>query len=242
MRLSFCILFIFLFTISKAVEPADSTKQKLQAGAFVSFNSNGIASIPAFSLDKPAVMASISLVKNRFSYTPTLAYGLDLRPWFIDNWLNYKFISRPAFDLTAGFNISTFGSKYTLPDGSVWEAQRYFALALTGVYRLSPKNSLTLAYWRDMGQEKGTIKGHFFNSVFERNNMNIGKSLLFSAAVQLFYIDYTGLNDGLFLSPKASASINNLPFSIFFQATQALSSNISPWPGFRWNVGFGYTL
>lgn len=242
MRIPFLLLFVFIFSVAWSGEPSDSTKRKLEAGATVSLNSNGIASIPAFSLDKPALIAAISLVKNRFSYTPTLAYGLDLRPWFIDNWLNYKFIRRSAFDLTAGFNISTFGSKYTLPDGSVWEAQRYFALALTGVYRLSPKNTLTLAYWRDMGQEKGTLKGHFFNSVFERNNMTVGKSLLFSAAIQLFYIDYTYKNDGLFISPKASVSVRDLPFSVFFQATQALNSNITPWPGFRWNVGFGYTL
>jgi len=242
MRIPFLLVFISIFSVSLADEPADSINKKLTASATVSLNSNGIASIPAFSLDKPAVMASISLVKNRFSYTPTLAYGLDLRPWFIDNWLNYKFIRRSAFDLTAGFNISTFGSKYAVADGSVWEAQRYFAVALTGVYRLSPKNTLTFAYWRDMGQEKGTLKGHFFNSVFERNNMSVGKSLLFSAAIQIFYINYTGENDGLFVSPKASVSVRNLPFSLFFQATQALNSNIRPWPGFRWNVGFGYTL
>jgi hypothetical protein len=242
MRITFTLLFIFIFSVSWSMEPADSISKKLEASATFSLNSNGIASIPAFSLDKPAVMASVSLVKNRFSYTPTLAYGLDLRPWFIDNWLNYKIIRRPKFDLTAGFNISTFGSKYTLSDGFIWEAQRYFALALTGVYRLSPKNTLTLAYWRDMGQEKGTLKGHFFNSVIERNDMHIGKSLLFSAAIQTFYINYTGKNDGLFISPKASVSVINLPFSIFLQATQALNSNISPWPGFKWNVGIGYSL
>jgi hypothetical protein len=242
MRTCLFILFMFSFTIGYSNMPADSTKTKLKVTANASINSNGIASIPAFSLGKPALIASMSLVKNRFSYDPTLAYGLDLRPWFIDNWLHYKIVARPAFDLTAGFNISTFGTKYALPEGSVWEAQRYFALAMTGVYRLSSKNTLTVAYWRDMGQEKGTIKGHFFNLVGERSDMNIGKNVLLYAGLQVFYINYDGNNDGLFASPKLSASIRNKPFSLFFQGTQALSSNISPWPGFRWNIGFGYTL
>lgn len=242
MRISFCLVFIFVFTISFSDEPADSSKKKLKAYATVSLNSNGIASIPAFSLGKPAIIASISLGKNRFSYNPTLAYGLDLRPWFIDNWLNYKIIAKPAFELTAGFNISTFGNKYNLPEGSIWEAQRYFAYALTGVCKTSPNSSLTFAYWNDNGQEKGTIKGHFFNFIGEKSDINIGKSVLLSAAVQLFYINYDGSNDGLFVSPRISSSLRNVPFSIFFQATQALSSNISPFPGFKWNIGLAYTL
>jgi hypothetical protein len=242
MRVLFCLLFIFAFSILWSKENADSTKTKLKAGANVSLNSNGMASIPAFSLGKPAIIAAISLAKNRFSYTPTLAYGFDLRPWFIDNWLNYKIIRKPVFELTAGFNISTFGSQYNLPDGSILEAQRYFAYAMTGVYKFSEKNSLTIAYWNDNGQEKGTLSGHFINLIAERNEMNIGNNVLFSAALQIFYINYNGNNDGLFVAPKISTSVKNIPFSIFLQATQAINSNISPFPGFRWNIGISYTL
>lgn len=242
MKITFCLLLFFIFKISLPNEKPDSTKTKLKANASFSLNSNGIASIPAFSLGKPAIIASASLVKNRFSYDPTLAYGLDLKPWFIDNWLHYKIIEKPLFELTAGFNLSTFGTKYNLPEGSIWEAQRYFAYSLTVVYKFSSKNSLTIAYWNDRGQEKGTIKGHFLNLVAERTDMNIGKEILFSAAFQTFYINYDGNNDGLFISPKLSATVRDVPFSIFFQAIQALSSNISPFPGFRWNLGLSYSL
>ena len=242
MRFFLCLVFVSISMVAFTQEETSAPKNKLIAGAIVSLNSNGIATIPAFSLGKPAIIASISLAKNRFSYTPTLAYSLDLRPWFIDNWLNYKIIRRPVFELTAGFNLSTFGSKYNLPDGSIWEAQRYFAYAMTGVIKLSEKNSLTIAYWNDNGQEKGTLRGHFFNLVGERTDMNIGKSVLLSAAVQVFYINYDGNNDGFFVSPKITSSVRDIPFSLFFQATQAISSNISPFPGFRWNIGVSYTL
>jgi hypothetical protein len=242
MRIPFCILFIFIFIITWSKEPDDSTKTKLKAGAVVSINSNGMASIPAFSLGKPAIIAAISLAKNRFSYTPTLAYGFDLRPWFIDNWLNYKIIRKPVFELTAGINISTFGSKYNLPDGSILEAQRYVAFAMTGVYKFSGKNSLTIAYWNDNGLEKGTLSGHFINLLAERNEMKIGNNILFSAALQIFYINYNGNNDGLFAAPRVSTSFRDIPFSVFLQATQAINSNISPFPGFRWNIGISYVL
>ena len=242
MKTAIYIVFLSIFTWSYSNEKADSSKTKLKAGGTVSLNSNGIASIPAFSLDKPAILASLTLTKNRFSYEPLLAYGLDLKPWFIDNWLHYKLIVKPAFELRTGFNISTFFSEYKLPDEVILQGQRYFAFELTAVYKLSPKNSLLLAYWNDRGQEKGTIKGHFLNLVAESSEINIGKNIILSAALQLFYINYDGNNDGLFISPKISSSVRSVPFSIFFQAIQTLESNISPFPGFRWNLGISYTL
>jgi hypothetical protein len=242
MRLSFSIILCFIFSVAYSLEKPDSLKTKLSTSASVSINSNGIASIPAFSLDKPAIIASLSLAKNRFSYDPTLAYGLDLRPWFIDNWLHYKIVRRPLFELTAGFNISTFGSRYQLDEEDpVWMTQRYFALSMTGVYKLTEKSTLTLAYWSDNGQDKG-ISGHFFNFVAQRSEISVGKKVLLTTALQVFYINYEGKNDGLFVTPTISSTLRDCPFSLFIMATQAINSNISPFPGFRWNVGLSYNL
>ncbi len=242
MRLLFSFLFISISAISYSVNLPDSSKTKLDAGATISINSNGIASIPAFSLDKPAIMAGITLQKGRFSYDPLLAYGTNLKPWFIDNWLHYILIKKPSFELTTGFNISCFFSDIELSDDIILKGERYYALALTGKYKISAKNSLTFSYWNDRGQEKGTIKGHFLSLTGERSEISIGETLSLSAAVQLFYINYEGNNDGLFVSPFVSSSLRNLPFSLFFQATQVIDSNISPSPGFRWNIGLSYTL
>jgi hypothetical protein len=242
MKLLISLLLIPFSIIASANEIADSVNKKLETSASVSINSNGIASIPAFSLDKPAVIASISLTKNRFSYDPTLAYGLDFRPWYIDNWLHYKIVRRPVFELTAGFNISTFGSRYNFTDEEhVWSTQRYFALSMTGVYKIAPNSTLTLAYWSDNGQDGG-IKGHFINLVGQKSEINLGKKVLLSASLQVFYINYEGNNDGLFVTPSVSTTLRDCPFSLFLMATQAINSNISPFPGFRWNIGLSYTL
>jgi hypothetical protein len=233
----------FIFTLSFSQEKAENSKTKLKASATVSLNSNGIASIPAFSLDKPAIIASVTLAKNRFSYDPNLAYGLNLKPWCIDNWLHYKIIVRPSFELRAGFNISSFFSEYKFQDEeSVLKGERYFAFALTGLYKITPRMSLTIDYWNDRGQEKESLKGHYLSLAGERSEIGIGHKVLLSVALQLFYINYDGNNDGLFISPKISSSLREIPFAIYFQAIQALSSNISPFPGFRWNIGLSYTL
>ncbi len=242
MKLTFCLLFNLITILSFSQEKTTISKSKLQANASVSVNTNGMAPVPAFSLDKPAIMASISLAKNRFSYEPTLAYGLDLRPWFIDNWIHYKLIARHAFELRTGFNPSSYFSQYTHSEEFVWYCQRFFTFELAGMYRLSQVSSLSLLYWNDRGQETESIKGHYLGLFWDKSEINIVKKIQMNLNVHLYYINYTGKNDGLFISPKISASIRDLPFSFFFQANQAMQSNITPFPKFKCNAGVAYSL
>ena len=242
MRISFSLILFFLFAVTFSKERADSQNPKLNAGVTFSLNSNGIASIPAFSLGKPAMMASVYIAKGRFSYEPLLAYGLDGKPWFIDNWFHYKVIVKPKYDLRVGFNLSTFCSEYDLPEGPIIKTERYFAFELTQTYKFSSRSFLSLAYWNDRGQEPESIKGHFLSLTGERSDIRIGRNVLLAANVMLFYINYTGKNDGFFISPKISSYVKNVPFSLFLQATQTIQTNIEPYPEFRWNVGISYTL
>jgi len=236
------IVFLFTFSVSLSQGKAESSKSKFKVNGTVSLNSNGIAYIPAFSLDKPAIIGAFSIAKNRFSYDPILSYTLDLKPWIIDNWLHYKIIDRPAFELKAGAVFSAFFSEYEAQDEDVWQAQRYFAAELVGVYKFASNGSLSLTYLHDRGIDPGTLIGHFINLGVEKSEINLGKSGLLAAALQLFYINYSGDNDGLFVAPKIIFSLRNIPFSIYFQAIQALNSNIDPFPGFKWNIGLSFTL
>ncbi len=245
----FLIFFVFITAHSYAAQKADSTRtNKLQAGATFTLNSNGISSVPAFSLGEPALMASVTIGKGWFSYDPTLAYGLSGHPWFIDNWLHVKLIGKPKFELRTGMNISSYCSKYVLPEEEFYRIERYFAFELAATVRFARHMSLLAQYWNDRGQEDWSLKGHFLSAVVEKTDMAIGKHVLCTAALQLFYIDYNGNdgvnnnNDGLFVAPRIAFSVRNFPVSIFSQAVQAITSNIEPFPGFNINVGIGYTL
>lgn len=243
MRISLCILLLLIHIFSQAEEKSDSLTSKLAAAATISLNSNGIASIPAFSLGKPAVLAIITLAKGRFSYDPALAYGLNLQPWFIDNWFHYKIIDRQSFTLRTGINVSTFNSNLNLSEDSVFlRAERYLAFEIAGKYKLTGKSNISLAYWSDNGLEDGSISGHFLSVAGERNDMSAGMNLLFSLRLQVFYINYNGNNDGIFTCPTISASLKNIPFSVFLQAIQPLNTNIIPSPGFKWNAGLTFSF
>jgi hypothetical protein len=240
MKITFSLLFLFFFTLAYSIENTDSTKAKLHFSGNVSLNTNGMAPIPSFSLGKPAIIANLSLQKRRFSYDPQVAYGLDMRPWIIDNWVHYRLINKPKFELRVGFDFSMFFSEYDAGDYNILRGEQYLTAEIAGVYKFSPGSILTLMYWSDNGQDHGSIKGNFYNIVYERSDIKIGESVLFAASLQLFYIGYTGNNDGLFVTPRVALSVRNLPLSLFFQATQAITSNIEPYPGFRWNAGLAY--
>jgi hypothetical protein len=239
--------FFFLFSLlmlnqAYSSGQSDSVRNKLKADFNVSLNSNGIASIPAFSLGAPAIIASAGLAKGRFSYDPVLAYGVDMKPWYIDSWLHYKIIDRTSFKFRTGINFSNFFTEVNLSDEVIMKSERYWALELAGMYYFDEKTSLTLMYWRDKGKDPGTISGHFITLIGDKSGMPLGRYLVWGANIQLFYIDYTGNNDGLFVTPKLSVSALAVPITLFLQATQAIVSNVEPFPGFEWNIGVAYTF
>jgi hypothetical protein len=240
MRISFCLLFLFIFELGYSIEKPDSSAAKLKFNGNVSLNSNGMAPIPSFSLGKPALIAALALQKKRFSFDPQIAYGLNMKPWIIDIWVHYRLIYKPKFELRTGVDFSMFFSDYDAGDYTIWQGQQYITFELAGIFKFSPKSSLTLMYWNDNGQDPGSIKGNYYNMVYDRTDIPIGKSILFSGSLQLFYVGYDGNNDGLFISPRIAASVRNVPLSLFFQATQSLTTNIEPDPGFRCNAGVGY--
>lgn len=242
MRLFICLIVAITSVAGISQENPAKSGTALDTDLSFSLNSNGIASIPAFSLGKPAAIASVNISKGRFSYDPVLAYSLEMKPWFIDNWLHYRIIVKPRFELKAGANFSTFCSGLMLNGDEILKAERYFAFSISPTYRFSPVSSLTFDYWSDNGQEKGSISGHFICLSYDRSEIELGNKLLLSANIMLFQLFYDGNNDGLFVAPKISLSMRDFPCVLFFQATQAITSNISPWPGFRWNTGMSFSL
>lgn len=242
MKITILILILLVSFGAFSQEKQATGKNRLETELTFSLNSNGIAPIPAFSLDKPALITTANISLGRFSYSPALAYSLELKPWFIDNWFYYRWIIRPKFELKTGANYSTFLSEYKLPNEKILKGERYFAFALTGKYLFSQVSSLSMDYWSDNGQEKGSLRGHFFDLVYNRSGIRISESLSLESNFMLFYINYDGNNDGLFFSPTISLMPDQVPLSFYFQGNQVIDTNIADLPGFKWNVGVSYTF
>ncbi len=237
------LFFLIITTISNFVtaEESDSTKHPVQVAGTISLNSNGVAAVPAFALGKPALMLNLSVRKGRFSYDPTIAYGLNLKPWILDNWFHYRLVDKPKFELRTGCNVSMFFSEFKNADTSgIWHGQRYFTPELAATFKFAKNRSLAAMLWYDIGVEPNTISGFFYNLVYDRYGIPAGKHVTLGVNVMLFYIDYTGNNDGFFISPKFSATSTRLPLTAFFQGIQPFTSNMNPYPVFQYNVGLGF--
>jgi hypothetical protein len=182
------ILFLFLLAIITCQgQDKDSTFHKFKADVNFSLNSNGVNPIPAFSLGKPAVVATAAISKGRFSWDPALAYGLDAKPWYIDNWFHYLIINKPVFKLRTGLNFSMFFSNKNLPDEIILKGERYFTGELAGIFYITPTTSITVMYWSDNGQEHGTLTGSFYNVIGEKSGIKLGRRCLMTASLQLFF-------------------------------------------------------
>jgi len=154
--LFFGLVIFSAFTVSAS--DADSTKNPVKVSGMISLNSNGVAAVPAFALGKPALMLNLSVRKGRFSYDPTIAYGLNLKPWILDNWFHYRLVDKPKFELRTGCNVSMFFSEFKNEDTTgIWYGQRYFTPELAGTFKFAKNRSLAAMLWYDIGVEPNTI-------------------------------------------------------------------------------------
>lgn len=243
MRTFLFIAFLGVTTFVLAKEKSDSISLPWDFSGAVGLNSNGIAPVPSFALGEPAYSLSLSVKKNRFSYDPQISYSWDFKPWIIDNWFHYKIVDNPQFELRTGINVSMFFSKYKTPDETLWHGQRYNTLELAGIFKPTKTSWFGLMLWYDKGWDTGAVSGYFIDLVADKSDIAFGKHILMAINVQLFYIDYTDYNDGIFISPRITLSTRkHQAFSLFYQGIHPLITNIVPDPNFQWNIGIQYAF
>ena len=230
------IIIFFITTTAYSQQKTDTANVPFKFSGTISLTNNGVAPIPAFSLGKPAMLVNFSIYKKRFSYDPNMAYRLNGKPWFMANWFHYKLIENPKFELRTGANFSLYFSHYETPDGDILQVTRRGSLELAGTYKISSKSSLGLVYWYGKGFDKNPIDGHFINLIANKS-FELGDQLIFNVTPQFFYTNNNGNMDGLFISGRFELSHTKTHLSLYTQETQTLRSNITPYPGFKWNFG-----
>lgn len=234
MKFFYCILFSFLSINVFANNLADSTKKTWQFHGVIQVNNNGISPVPAFSLGKPALMTSFFVQKGGFTFSPEFNYGLDGKPWVVNQWLRFQ-KQHGRFLLRTGANMSLFFGRI----GSEIKLNQYLALEGFVSYRMSDRSSLNLLYWNSHGLDPMAVKsGHFLSLSANISKIPITKSLLLELRPNLFYLANTIPFKGLFVSAITSISHKKYPVSIFAQAVQPIL--VKPATNFNWNYGLNY--
>lgn len=243
---NFLILLLLIFSfIAYSQESEDHIESNLKFSGSVNLNTNGISPVPAFSLDKPSIIGIFSLKRKRLSFTPEIAFSLEGKPWFISPRFTYRVVEGEKFN----FNISTaYTYSYSYPEELInniletsTKVEHYVLLQSASTYILSKKTSISLITFHGFGQESASIKrGNFFVLGGNIAKLKISENLYHSLFPQLVYVNLDGDTDGLFASGIFGIGHKKLPIFLSTQLTQALITNISPNPGFKWNVGLSY--
>lgn len=239
--------FFFFWAAANAQgqEMTDTGRTLFQASGMLSITTNGIAPVPAFSLEKPAVSAFLSLRNNRFSFDPEMAFSLDGIPWFLNSNIRYNLIEKSTFKLRTGL---MWGISFSYPEISlngspqdIAKAERLFLFELIPEYRMSEKAALSLTTYMGHNSDPGAVERFSYVSAAGRiTKIRVYKSIYGSLFPQLYYLNIDGTSDGFFVSGIFGVEHEKFPFFLSAQINQTITTTISPDPAFKWNISFTY--
>lgn len=222
----------------------DSTNQFRFSGT-ITATSNGISPIPAFSLDKPAILAFLSLTRKRFSYDPQLTFSAKGVPWFFNNCFRYKLVDRRRFSFRGGV---IWGLGFTYPtvqlngaSKTIAKAERFAWLETTPRYALSDRVAISATTYSGHGFNDGDVDFiNFISLVANFTKVSLSPKVYFNCFPQVFYLNVDNESEGVFFSGVFGLGLFNFPVSVSTQMNETFTTNLSPDPGFKWNVSLHY--
>ncbi len=209
---------------------ADSTKPIKHFSGTASITNNGIALVPNFSLEKPAVLFIMSLGGERFSFDPDIRFGLDGKPWTMLFWARYKLVTQSKFRLHTGAHLgmnfkSTAISINNIPsENSI--ARRYLAAELAPNYFFTKNISAGVYYLYSRGLDNGTTKNnHFVTLNANFSHLAVSKKFYLRFNPQVFYLYQDG-REGYYTTGLVALAKNNFPLSLSYLVNKRISGNI----------------
>ena len=244
MKLAFTLLFILAQCncFSQEVKGTDtlqlvkkSTAASLHLTGTAALSKIGFSPVPSFSFDSPLVSLFLSIAKGRFSYEPAFFWGLNGKPWIIENWLKYRFIDKNILRISMGINPSLFFKSGVSPDNDeIINANRNGTVGLFGDCSLAKNLSFRFTYWYNQAFDIGTISGHFMYITGIISTRTYSKKIFVTIKPEFFYFNNTGKVDGLFASVNISVGHKKYPLSLSVQGVQRLWANFHG-DTFKWN-------
>ena len=233
------ILFLITFS-SFSQAKRDSTQTSWEVSGNVLLINNGISAVPAFSAGKPAVMTSLTIKKNHFSFTPQFNYILEGRPWATNSWLRYQ-TTKGKFTYRVGANMSLFFKKYIDQNVEKLGYNQYLETELATFYQVSEKTSINLVYWNDKGFEKDAVAwGNFLSLSASFSKIPISNAIKLNFTPNLFYTWNAIPFKGLFISSTVNFTYKKSPISFSIQAVEPINADESA--TFIWNYGLNWAF
>lgn len=240
--LIFVIFFIPHF--SQAQGSGEGSSGRQFSGVITATN-NGISIIPSFSLGRPALMFDLSMGGSRFSFDPMLRFGMDGKPWAFVFWGRYKVIKDKRFTLTVGGHPAfLFQERLVTVNGKeelMLVNQRFLALEVAPMYKLTPRTSVGLYY----------LQGHGFNPIPPKSSNFLALNTVISdvplvADLRLrmnpqFFFLRVDNSSGTYFTSNFTVTKPGFPIGVQALFNQKIKSTVVG-EDFLWNVSLIYSF
>lgn len=204
---------------------------------------NGIASIPAFTLGEPAVLVFLRTnISKHFSFSPDITFSMkDGSFWFSDLWLRYHtdLDSTKKWTVIVGVDYPSFigGSATNTAGKKISTTSIYPTGQLCLERKVGKSNLLVLDYWYLKATDMTTgIKGSYLSLSFYYNKPL--KDFSFGLHPNLFYLNYSDGTKGFMGALDVKFSHNK---SGLFFASQGISPLGADKVKSGWNLSLGIT-
>lgn len=223
--------------------------QKSGIGHFrgnISVTNNGLSLIPAFSLNRPAVIFELSLGGERLSFDPEMRFALDGQPWSFIFWWRYKIIKSEKFRLNVGAHPAFIFENKMVDNGNgvmieSMEAKRFLAGEVSPSYQFNEKIRVNFLYLA--GRSLGNVPyalNQFVATGAHFTRISLSEKHFFNASPQLFYLKMNE-KDGYFASSSIVVGKKDFPISLGSIISRKIVSEIEV-DNWIWNVSLIYSF
>lgn len=248
-KLAESLLMILIIGLSSAkgiAQSQDSTKNTVRINGTISVTNNGFSFIPAFTLDKPAGVAIVTISKNRWSFQNQTRYALNGQPWAIAFVSRYKVIDKPQATVTVGMyfpGISFFKTK-VIESGTekqVLQSQQAISPEFNASFPVSKRLMLgvTYLYNRSIGGVP-PLNGHYGGIWAALFDLKVAGTVRLGIDTQLFYLNLDGL-EGAYTSWNFIISKKGFPITLSSMMFKTIKSNIGGKDA-NWNLSLNYVF
>ncbi len=238
------VIFIALTNFSFA-QYVDSTKLTGHFGGAVSLTTNGISTIPSFTLGKPAIIFDMTVGRKKISFEPQFRFSLEGKPWSFLFWWRYKLITSKKVQVNIGAHPALNFRTTTVPSNGISKdvivARRYLAGELSPNMLLTNNISVGAYYLYSHGFEKDVARHtHFLGLKSSFSNIRLTGEYFMRFTPQLFYLK-TDKPDGFYFNSTLSFAKKNFPFSLSTIINKAIRTDIAG-KSLLWNATLIYTF
>jgi len=231
------VLFNLFYFTAQAQDSTAHTKPLAVSGN-IQVTNNGTAPVPIFALGRPAIIGSTTLRKGLFYINLEQYFGLDTKPWTMNNRLGFFIIDKKVITVTFSTNISLFFLQRNPQayHGEEFQTKRYWANELTAEYRITPNKKLQFLYWHTNNVDKlGINREEFVDCAFLFDNLLLGPKNLITFKPSVFYLFDDGALEGVLAAQTTTYQRVKWKFNVFFQTT--FQVHVVPSNKMIWNCG-----